>query len=91
MKPSKIPMRADQGPSRRFRCADADDTLKSAKSENTNGAIRLPPGHSVVYQVIGYCLKHDAELAILRNGGRAERELWAANEAAWAPDGIRER
>jgi uncharacterized protein (DUF433 family) len=45
-----------------------------------------------VYQVIGYCLRHPAELeaylARRRAAGRATREL---NESTWLPDGVRDR
>jgi uncharacterized protein (DUF433 family) len=45
-----------------------------------------------VYQVIGYYLKHGAELApYLERRVREEQELLAAHEEEWRPRGMRER
>jgi len=42
--------------------------------------------HSDVYQVIGYCLKHGAELAdYLAQRSRAGEELIAKHEDEWSP------
>lgn len=47
---------------------------------------------SDVYQVIGYYLKHGAELApYLLTRSHGERDLLAANVSAWSPLGLRER
>jgi len=44
------------------------------------------------YQVIGYYLKHGAELAeYLQQRSRAEQELLREHEDAWSPRGLRER
>ena len=45
-----------------------------------------------VYQVIGYYLKHAAELAgYFDERNRAEQDLFQAHEEEWAPRGLRER
>ncbi len=47
---------------------------------------------SDVYQVIGYYLKHGAELApYFEQRDREECELLARHEEAWSPKGLRER
>ena len=47
---------------------------------------------SDVYQVIGYYLKHSAELAeYFENRESAENELLAAHRDEWSPRGFRER
>jgi len=47
---------------------------------------------SDVYQVIGYYLKHSAELAeYFEKRERAENELLAAHRDEWSPRGLRER
>jgi uncharacterized protein (DUF433 family) len=50
--------------------------------------LRLPD----VYQVIGYYLKHSAELApYFEKRGREEAELLDAHKEEWNPQGLRER
>jgi uncharacterized protein (DUF433 family) len=45
-----------------------------------------------VYQVIGYYLKHGAELAdYFARREREERDLLAAHQEEWSPPGLRER
>jgi uncharacterized protein (DUF433 family) len=45
-----------------------------------------------VYQVIGYYLKHNADLAeYFENREREARELLDAHEDEWSPKGLRER
>ena len=47
---------------------------------------------SDVYQVIGYYLKHSAELSeYLRKRERDEAEMLAAHAEEWQPKGLRER
>jgi len=47
---------------------------------------------SDVYQVIGYYLKHSAELSeYLGRRAREEEELLKAHEHEWSPRGLRER
>jgi hypothetical protein len=45
-----------------------------------------------IYQVIGYYLKHDSELAgYLDRRAREEKELLEAHKEEWSPRGLRER
>ena len=47
---------------------------------------------SEIYQVIGYYLKHSAELAgYLATRESEEKELLAAHRDQWSPPGLRER
>src|SRR5258708_25856159 len=47
---------------------------------------------SDVYQVIGYYLKHDSELArYFEQRGREEQELLGTHAEEWSPRGLRER
>ena len=51
-------------------------------------SLKLPD----VYQVIGYYLKHSAELAVyFEKRERAENELLDAHRDEWSPKGLRER
>src|SRR4051794_21835282 len=45
-----------------------------------------------VYQVIGYCLRHSSEIEAYLSERRATAgRIREHNEAAWPPDGIRDR
>jgi uncharacterized protein (DUF433 family) len=45
-----------------------------------------------IYHLIGYCLRHAADLEeYLRRRQRESREVQQQNEARWKPDGVRQR
>jgi len=45
-----------------------------------------------IYHLIGYCLRHAAEVEeYLRRRQRESHELQQQNEARWRPDGVRQR
>jgi uncharacterized protein (DUF433 family) len=45
-----------------------------------------------IYHLIGYCLRHPAEMEeYLRRRGRESEEVRQQNEARWRPEGIRQR
>ncbi|MGA2593792.1 MAG: DUF433 domain-containing protein [Bryobacteraceae bacterium] len=45
-----------------------------------------------IYHLIGYCLRHAAEIEeYLRKRQRESHEIQQQNEARWKPDGVRQR
>lgn len=45
-----------------------------------------------IYHLIGYCLRHTAEMEeYLRRRLRESQEVQQQNEARWRPDGVRQR
>ena len=45
-----------------------------------------------IYHLIGYCLRHTAEMEeYLRRRLRESQEVQRQNEARWRPDGVRQR
>ena len=45
-----------------------------------------------IYHLIGYCLRHSAEVEeYLRRRQRESHQLQQQNEARWRPDGVRQR